>query len=253
MRATAAGCTLLLAGLLAACASQEERSATEAKSAKRIEIHTQLGASYLQRNQLDVALQELEQALAIDPADSQANNVMGSLQVRLKNDTQAENHFRRAIESQPGNADAQNSYGVFLCERGRLDEAEQHFKTALANPLYKNPELANLNAGACLIKKSAPQLAAQYFKTALQLNPKSPLALAHMARINFDAGEHLSARAFIQRYFEVAKDSPETLLLAVMIEQALGARDSQTQYAARLRTKFPDSPEARQLSRNAGG
>jgi type IV pilus assembly protein PilF len=248
-----AGGALTLTLLLAACASSEERSASEVRAAKRAEVHAQLGASYLQRNQLDVALQELEQALAADPADSQANNVMGLLQVRLQNDALAEQHFLRAIEARPANPEAQNNYGVFLCERDRLDEAEAQFRAALANPLYKTPELANVNAGACLLKRSDPRRAAAYFKAALQLNPKSPLALASMARISFEAGEHLSARGFLQRHLEVAKETAEILLLAARIEQALGARDAQARYATRLRTRYPDSPEAKQLPALTGG
>ncbi len=236
---------------LGGCVS-EERLAEEARSAKRVEIHTQLGAGYIQRHQLDIALQELEQALALDPGNSQANNVMGLLQVRLNNEGAAERHFRQAIDAQPSNAEAHNNFGVFLCERGRLEDAMRHFNEALANPLYKTPELANVNAGTCLMRRAAPQGAAQYFRTALRINPKTPQALAGLARISHEAGEHLSARGFLQRYFETGPESPETLLLAVRVEQALGNADAQNGYAARLRSKFPDSPEAKQLARSGG-
>jgi len=37
------------------------------------------------------------------------------------------------------------------------------------------------------------------------------------------------------------------LLLAFRIERALGAKDAQASYALRLRGKFPDSAEAKQL------
>jgi len=245
--------TLLLLMTLGACVSDEVQVASDARSSRLVETRTQLAASYMQRNQLDIALEELDKALAVDPDNSQANNVMGLLQIRLKNDAKAEQHFRKALSSQGGNAEARNNYGVFLCERGRLDEAEKQFKTALANPLYKTPEIANLNAGSCLQKKNAPELAEKFFRSALQINPKSPVALYQMAVINFNTKQFLPARAFIQRYLEVGNDTPESLLLAVRIEHALGAKDAQAQYASRLRGKFPDSPEAKQLSEWSGG
>jgi len=245
--------TLLLLMTLGACVSDEVQVASDARSSRLVETRTQLAASYMQRNQLDIALEELDKALAVDPDNSQANNVMGLLQIRLKNDAKAEQHFRKALSSQGGNAEARNNYGVFLCERGRLDEAEKQFKTALANPLYKTPEIANLNAGSCLQKKNAPELAEKFFRSALQINPKSPVALYQMAVINFNTKQFLPARAFIQRYLEVGNDTPESLLLAVRIEHALGAKDAQAQYASRLRSKFPDSPEAKQLSERSGG
>jgi type IV pilus assembly protein PilF len=240
--------SLVLAGLLiGGCASQAEREEKAAKLSKRVEVHTQLGATYLSRNQLDIAQQELERALAVNSDDSQANHIMGLLQLRLKKDDKAEQYFRRAISEQPDNADARNSYGVFLCERGRLDEADEQFRAAIKNPLYKSPEQASLNAGICQLKKPDKNAAAGYFRTTLRHNPRQPQALLHMARYSFEAGESLSARGFMQRYFEVSTDTPEVLLLAFRIERALGAKDAQATYALRLRGKFPESAEAKQL------
>jgi type IV pilus assembly protein PilF len=244
---------LLMLLALGACTTQEEQIDNEARSARLVEARTQLAANYMQRNQLDVALEELDKALAIDPDNSQANSTMALLQIRLKNDDMAERYFRKALSSNRGNAEAHNNYGVFLCERGRLDEAEQHFKAALDNPLYRTPEIANINAGTCLLKKNAPEHSEKYFRNALQVNPKSPTALYQLALIKYNTKQYLPARAFIQRFLELGNDTPESLLLAVKIEQALGARDAQAQYAGRLRGKFPDSPEARQLRELSGG
>jgi type IV pilus assembly protein PilF len=239
---------LILTGLLiGGCASQTEREEKAAKLSKRVEVHTQLGATYLTRNQLDIAQQELERALEINSDDSQANHIMGLLQIRLKKDDKAEQHFRRAIREQPDNSDARNSYGVFLCERGRLDEADEQFRAAINSPLYKSPEQASLNAGICQLKKPDKKAAAGYFRTALRHNPRQSQALLHMARYSLESGETLSARGFMQRYFEVATDTPEVLLLAFRIERVLGAKDAQATYALRLRGKFPESAEAKQL------
>lgn len=243
----------LLTAALGGCVTQEEQVASEARTTRLIEARTQLAASYMQRNQLDVALEELDKALIIDADDSQANSMMALLQIRLKDDVKAEHHFRKALSKRTDNAEAHNNYGVFLCERGRLDEAEKHFKAALANPLYKTPEIANINAGSCLQKKNATQLAEKYFRNALKINPKSPVALYQMSLISFNAKEFLPARAFIQRYLEVGSESPEVLLLAIRIEHALGAKDAQIQYSSRLRGKFPESPEAKQLREWSGG
>mgnify|MGYP003406885744 FL=1 len=238
---------VLVCLLIGGCASQAEREEKAARLNKRVEIHTQLGATYLSRNQLDIAQQELELALEYNPDDSQANHIMGLLQLRLKKDDKAEQYLRRAISEQPDNSDARNSYGVFLCERGRLDEADEQFRVAIVNPLYKSPEQASLNAGICRLKKPDKKAAADYFRAALRHNPRQPQALLHLARFSFETGESLSARGFIQRHFEVSTDTPEALLLAFRIERVLGAKDAQATYALRLRGKFPQSAEARQL------
>jgi type IV pilus assembly protein PilF len=233
--------------LIGGCASQAERDAEAEKLHKRVTTQTQLGATYLARNQLDVAQQELDVALELNPDDSQANHIMGLVQIRLKNDAKAEKYFRHAISEDPANSDARNSYGAFLCERGRLDEADKQFHAALNNPLYKTPEQASLNGGICQLKKPDKHAAAGYFRRTLQYNPRQPQALLQMARYSLETGETLSARGFMQRYFEVSTDTPDALLLAFRIERVLGAKDAQASYALRLRGKFPDSAEAKQL------
>lgn len=243
----AATMAVLLAGSLAGCTAQSVRDAETARHEQRVDIHTRLGATYLYRNQLDVAQQELERALELDPDDSQANNVMGLLQIRLRNDDKAERHFRRAISEQADNSEARNNYGVFLCERNRLDEADKQFRAALANPLYRTPDQAALNAGLCALRKPDKGAAAKYLRLALEKDPRLTPALYQMARLSFESGQMLSARGFMQRYFDVGQDTPEALLLAFRIERALGAKDAQASYAVRLRGKFPDSAEAKQL------
>jgi type IV pilus assembly protein PilF len=69
-----------------------------------------------------------------------------------------------------------------------------------------------------------------------------------MARITYDSGRTLAARAFIQRYFEASEDAPDALLLAVQIETALKDKNAAASYALRLKSKFPKSDEALKLS-----
>lgn len=232
--------------VISACAAHIQR---EKNDKNLVQIHTQLGAGYMQRGDYDVAEYELKKALAIDSDNSEANNVMGLLQTRLKQYALADQYFRTAVKSQPGNAEAQNNYGAFLCEQGHVDQAIVHFKKALTDPLYKTPQLANLNIGLCLMKKPVPAEATKYFKTALSIDPNLASALFQMAKISADSGQMLSARAYMQRYFEIAGDSPDTLLLAISIERTLGNKDMLASYALRLTGKYPDSPEAIQFKK----
>lgn len=231
--------------LLTACSGTPT---IDAKNKQRlVRIHTELGAGYLRRNQLEIAQQELDQALALDASDADANNMMGLLQSRLGNYDKADRAFRKAIDSRPDNADVQNNYGVFLCERNRVDDAERHFKLAIKNPFYRTPELADVNAGICMLKKGATDQAANYFRAALLIDPKLPEALFQMAKLGLKTHNALSARGYMQRYFEAAPETPDALLLAVRIERTLRNREQAANYALRLRGKFPDSPQAQLL------
>lgn len=233
--------------LLAGCASSAERQEEQAKINKLAETHVYLGSTYLQRGQLAVAKEELDKALKLVPDHSQANNIMAVLQWRFKDYEKAERLFRKSLATDENNASAQHNYGAFLCDRGKITEGVRHFDAAAANPLYPYAAEVNLNAGVCLMKKPAPGAAEKYFREALRINPKLPGALFQMASISLNSGEALSARGFIERYFQSAEDTPESLLLAVKIERILQNKNAEASYAIRLRGKFPASPEVAQL------
>lgn len=238
---------VVVALVLAGCASTAEREAQETRRAHLVETNVQLANVYLQRGQLEFAKEKLDKALSADPDDSQANNMMALLQWRLRDYAAAERYFGRAVSNNKENGEAQNNYGAFLCERNRIDEAETWFKRAVAHPLYRTPARAYENAGLCFYKEKAYPKAEGYFREALKLDPRLPTSLYHLARISYDSGRTLAARGFIQRYFQAAQDTPEALLLAVHIERTLKNKDDEASYAVRLRGKFPTSPEAQQL------
>ena len=98
------------------------------------------------------------------------------------------------------------------------------------------------------MNKPSPVMAEKYLREALLINPKLSGALFQMAKLSFDTGKNLPARAFIERYFQAAEDTPEALLLAVKIERALQNKNAEASYALRLRSKFPTSVEAGNLS-----
>lgn len=237
----------LLLAVVAGCASTAERRQEQKTISNRVESHVLLGSSYLQRGQLAVANQELEKALAEAPDDSQANNIMAVLQWRLGSLDKAERFFQKSLDSEPKNSSAHHNYGAFLCERGKIDDGVRHFEIAVKDPLYPDTADVYFNAGVCLMKKPLPDAAEKYFREALRINPKLPAALYQMAKLSFDTGRTLSARGFMQRYFQSAGDTPDSLLLALKIERALGNKNAEASYALLLRNKYPDSPEAGQL------
>lgn len=245
---------LALACIFAAgCASTAEKKIEQGAQQKLVDTNTQLAAGYLQQGQFDVAKEKLDKALELAPDDPQANNVMALVLWRLKNHDAAERHFQRALNSKTGsiNPDVQHNYGAYLCDLGRIDEATGWFERAIANPQYATPDLANLNAGLCQLKKPDRVAAERYLRAALTRNPNLAPALLQMAKISFEAGNALSARGFIERYFRNGPDTPESLSLAAKIEYRLGNRNAEGSYAMRLKGKFPDAPETKSYQRDS--
>ena len=188
----------------------------------------------------------------LDPGFSTAHNAMGLLQERLRNMPKAEEHFARAIELNPLDSAAQTNYGSFLCRTGRYAEGEQRFLQALKNSLYTRPEVAYTNAGLCAMNAGESSKAETYFRSALEFDPKIPTVLIGMADISENLQRHLPARAYLQRYLEVAQHTARSLWLGVRIERALGDRRTEQEYSTRLKSRFPDSLETQQLLESEG-
>ena len=216
---------------------------------KRADVSAQLAVSYMQRNQLEVAREELEHALEIVPDHSAANHAMAALQERLGNYKNAEIHYVRALRSDAENSQAAHDYATFLCRRGRVQDAILQYEKALSNPLYRQPEMSNLRAGECLMFHDNISAAEPYFKKALRINPRLSSALYHMANINYLRKNYFSARGFIERHFAIVAKTPKSLLLAYKIETKLRAPKVAEQYASLLRSEFASSREAKELEK----
>ena len=199
----------------------------------------------------DIAMKKLQHAIDSDPNYAAAYDVLGLLYSKLGESRKAEESFKKALSLDPNNSGMLNNYGLFLCTHGKAEEGQKKFAAAIANPLYRTPDIAYTNAGICAIQQNDANAADTYFRKALGFNPKMPIALLQMAKLSFAGGKYLPARAYLQRYEAVASPSAESLWLGVRIEKKLGNKDREASYAVSLRGKFPDSDETKLLD-NSG-
>lgn len=211
------------------------------------DIYIELSAAYLQEQRLDEAFRNAQKAVIVDPSSSNAYYMMALVQQSLGQDTAADQAFARAISLDPQNPNARNAYGRFLCLRGQPENADVQFRQALSNPLYATPWTALHNAADCLERSGNLDAAERDYRAALQLNSRFSPSLLAMARLSLAMDNPLSARAYLQRYAEVAEHNAESLWLGVRTENQLGDRDQMATYSLKLRAKFPDSDEAKYL------
>lgn len=211
------------------------------------QVYADMGAAYLKRGQREEARDKLERALKLNPNLPSANHYIAELYHQTGDDIAAERHFRRAVELSPNDPNLQNNFGVFLCDQKKLADAEKYFHAAIKNPSYRTPELAYENAGLCALRAPDETKAEQYFRTALKIQPKLPTSLHEMAKLGFAKNDFLLARAYTQRYLEIAPPTAEILWVAVRTERELGDVAAANRYATMLSERFPDTKELRQL------
>jgi type IV pilus assembly protein PilF len=225
-------------------AAQHNRQQPE----KAAEINMQLGIEYMRRQQYDIALNRLEKALEIDPNYADAHNAIAVLYEQLGQADQAQRHFQQAVQLNSSGSDIHNNYGQFLCKRGHWEQAQQHFSRALENPLYRTPEIPLTNAALCAVRAKNYQRAETYFIQVLQRNAESPMALYQMSHLKYEQGQYPEAQGYFRRYLRLGQQTAETLWLGVRLARALNDYTQASQYAAQLRSQYPDSSEARLLN-----
>lgn len=210
--------------------------------------NTQLGVAYMRQGKYDLAMQKLKRALQQDSDSAEAHMAMAVLDEQLDRTDDATDHWEAALDLAPDNPTVHNNYGAFLCQHDRLRDAEKQFLAAANNRLYKTPAAAYTNAGICVKRIPDLESAEKYFRKALEIDPKFPDALWQMASLSYEQKQYFQARAFMQRYMDVASPSPESLALAVRIERGAGNQAAAGRYLRELQQKFPDAEQTQALT-----
>lgn len=214
----------------------------------RARAHTELGVSYYEAGKLGVALEELDEAIRADQTYGPAWSARALVYMDLREDDKAEKDFRQAMRVDPGNGDTKNNYGMYLCQRKRGQEGVRYMLEAVKNPLYSTPDIAYKNAAICSRGMGDNKSAEEYFRRAVQVNPRQPQALYNLAEISFARDDVSGAKGYLDQYMRnVDNPGPEALWLGTRIERRAGDRDAMTRYADQLRRKFPSSAEAKAL------
>lgn len=207
-----------------------------------------LGIGYLRQGKWELAQQKLEKSVDQNSAVPAAHSALALVYENLGEYKRAETHYSRAVKLAPDDASTQNSYGVFLCRRQqRPQDAQKYFQAAADNPRYATPEAALTNAGVCMLQLPDVEAAEGYFRQALERNPRYVDALLQMTTMAFDAENFMQARAFLARSEVVTPSSPSLLWLGYQIETRLGDDARANVYALRLKDRFPDSTQSREL------
>ncbi len=235
--------TVVAIALLSACSSGGSKPTSRASqsdsgsTSQAATLNMQLALGYMEQGNLQVALQKIERALEADPRSSDAHTVAAVLNERIGEVELAEYHYQQAVRHSPKNGAVLNNYGTFLCKSGKLKEADEHFLKAIESPFYQTPEVALTNAGNCVSKVPNNERARDYYRRALEFNPRYSDALYQLARVQLAGNECLQARGLIQRYEAIAPHSTESLDVAIAVEECNGDEKAAESYRS-ARTKM---------------
>ena len=171
------------------------------------------------------------------PANARAHNNLAWALQQQGNAEEANRHFARAVELQPGYVSARYNWGVALLDQGRAVDAIAQFEAAvrlapghadaclnLGNALMQVQRAAeavpqyeaalrlrpgadvHYDLGVALIELGRPAEAVMHLRAALQLNPDLPDAYYQLARVAEQGGQLAEAERQYQKTLGLAPD-----------------------------------------------
>ncbi len=195
LRGQAAICCILVLILLSSCSIPKIIILHDPLS---VEEHNNLGQIYESQQKYELAAEQYHEALKKDPKSISSLLLLGDLSFRMKNYSEAESVYKKAIKLQPANGDIYNDLcWVYLEQNTSIDVAESLVSKAMtATPEHRAYYLDTM--GVVLLRLGKTKESIDALKEAVELLPKdNPAYLAeayqHLAESYQKAGDGLNA------------------------------------------------------------
>jgi tetratricopeptide (TPR) repeat protein len=176
-----------------------------------------LAVTYKELGNYQEAMKAQQASVAINPNRSDAQGVLGMLLVDTGQFQEAEKQFVKVLQLDPNNAVAWNNYGNALRELGRLEEAKKAYTESIRlSPKYAYP----LNGLATvLIREKKPREAIPYLEKAIDLDKTFIEVYLNLGIAYHTLGEIEKARTLYSAFLKIAphwmkrdRENAQTLL-----------------------------------------
>ncbi len=205
--------------------------------------HHALGVIAVQKRRLDIALELLSQAIAVNPGHAMAHTYLGAALLLNHRAAEALHSTRRALELQP---DDTTTLNIHACILGNLNLHEESVAACDA-ALKIKPDYVDalINRGHALVQLNRPEEALENFQHVLQLKPDFVEMLSNCGNVLKQLRRFDEA---LQRYDQALKLRPDYAEAAfnrgVTLGELLRPREAAASYARALEI-HPQFIEAR--------
>jgi tetratricopeptide (TPR) repeat protein len=163
-----------------------------------------LGILDAREGNTDLAIQDFERALQIDPDHSVALQNLGNAYRQKKDWPQAKRVLEKAFALNPDEAETNYSLGMVYAQENDSDRAYEYLRRALlARPGY--PEALN-NLGILYLRTRRPEQAKQCFAESIRVAAAYDQAYLNLARVYSIEGDREKAKAIL---LQLLKQSPD--------------------------------------------
>jgi tetratricopeptide (TPR) repeat protein len=203
----------------------KSKAEIEADKKKNEEVKSSFnaGVAALKAQNWDEAIKQLQMASEKDPTQPAVFGNLGVAYLFAKKYDEAMVALRKSISLNPSDAAVHASLAAALTQTGKLDEAQQEAQeVAKLNPTLAGQTYYNL--GATLGNRGKAKESAEFFKKAIEADPKNADAYYQLGLAYFGSPDTMSQAApALQKYLELQPTGPNAESAKQLISAAKAA------------------------------
>jgi type IV pilus assembly protein PilF len=223
----------------------------ESSARKRARIRLELALGYFEQGKTTIALDELKQAISIEPNFSDSHNLRGLIYMRLNDFVTAQESFNRALSLKPADANVLHNLGWLKCQQAQYPQAFRYFEQAFAQPQYAERAKTWMIQGLCHVRAGSLKEAQMSLLKAYEFDAANPVTGYNLARVLLLQNETTRAQFYIRRLNNSELANAESLWLGIKVEKRLNNQEAYLQLAGQLEKRFAQSPETALYRRGA--
>jgi tetratricopeptide (TPR) repeat protein len=158
---------------------EDEKSRQKIKQAKK---YNNLGVTSFHNGAFELARDQFEQAVKLDPEFAEAYNNLGLSNTELGDDEKATNAFARAVEIDPNLPAAYNNLGYIFYKKGSYEKAIEMYNEALGRSTDNSS--AHTNLGNAYYKLNKFEQAREAWSKSLEIDPGNEKAKRNLKRLD---------------------------------------------------------------------
>ncbi|MBI3280743.1 MAG: protein kinase [Acidobacteria bacterium] len=163
-------------------------------------VFVSLGRIHAETGKYDLAVQQFQRALKLDPRNAEAHQRISRAYESLGRTAEAEAALKQAVALRPDYWDGHNSLGAFYYRRGRYREAADQFREVLK--LTPDNSQAYINLGVMLNNLEDRAGAQDAYRKSIAIAPSYP-AYSNLAGVYYNAGDYLNAAAAYEKALQI--------------------------------------------------
>lgn len=220
---------------------------------KALEYSLQLARSYIRDRNWDDAKRHLQIAMEIDDNSAEIYEALALVYQNTGELELARENYEKAIDIDPDSSRLRNNYAAFLYFMERYEEAAGQLERVVSDTLYRKRGLALMNLGRCYSQLGNWEGAEYAFRRALLMDRDNPALMYELANSHYELGNYARAQSLYDKYrASVKQQAARALWLGIRLAKKFDNSDALSSYALALKNIYPTSREYLEYKRVFG-